>query len=68
MSEIELVDLIDGNEIDDCRIHLASWNKVEHPLDVFVRDKQQWQGWNEYRGQRDDFNKKYIFALIQFIS
>ena len=63
---IELVDIIDYKIFDDCKIHLASWNKKDHPLDVFVRDRRQWQRWNEYRGEKNDFNKRYIFSLIQF--
>jgi hypothetical protein len=31
-----------------------------------VRDKQEWQGWQEYRPKRDDFNRPLIFSLIQF--
>ena len=63
---IELCELIEGREIDDCKIHLASWNKHDHPLDVFVKDWEQWKKWNEYRGKRNEFNRKYIFSLIQF--
>ncbi|WP_129139587.1 GIY-YIG nuclease family protein [Modicisalibacter coralii] len=66
MVDIELSDLIDGPELDNCKIHLASWNGRNHPLDVFVSDRERWKGWNEYRGHRDDFNKKFIFSLIQF--
>lgn len=66
MGEIELAELIDGHEFDDCKVHLASWNRQDHPLDVFVSDRERWKGWNEYRGHRDDFNKNYIFSLIQF--
>lgn len=66
VKEIELAEFIDGPEIEDCKIHLASWNGHKQPLDVFVSDKEEWKGWNEYRGKRDDFNKKYIFALIHF--
>lgn len=66
MEGIELCELINGHEIDDCKVHLASWNGKNQPLDVFVRDKEEWKGWNEYRDGRDDFNKKYIFSLIRF--
>ena len=66
MQEIELAELIDGPEIDICKIHLASWNGDKQPLDVFVNDRNEWQDWNKYRGQRDDFNRQYIFSLINF--
>jgi len=66
LKDIELVDIINGTDIDDCKIHLASWNGSRHPLDVFVESKKKWQGWNEHRGAKNDFNKKYILSLIQF--
>lgn len=63
---IELVDLIDDNLLNDCKIHLASWNQEEHPLDVFVRSRKEWASWNEYRGKKNVFNRDYIFTLIDF--
>jgi hypothetical protein len=35
-------------------------------LEVWARDKQEWQGWQEYRPARDDFNRPMIFSLVQF--
>lgn len=46
------------------KIHLAAYNGYEQPLDVFVRDKNEWKQWNEWRGRKDDFNRKYILGLI----
>ncbi|WP_082239569.1 GIY-YIG nuclease family protein [Pseudomonas lini] len=68
MGGIELCELINCDELDDCKVHLASWDGNNHPLDVFVNDREQWNEWNEYRGHRNDFNKKYIFSLIKFYS
>lgn len=48
------------------KLHLACWNGVDQPLDVFVRDRAQWDGWNSWRGVRDDFSRDYIFSLIDF--
>lgn len=52
----------------DFKIHFAVWNGHERPLDVFVRDRDEWRGWNEYRapGSPDVFNRKYILGLIQY--
>ena len=47
-------------------MHFARWNKINQPLEVWARDKKEWQGWQEYRPARDDFNRPYIFSLIQF--
>jgi hypothetical protein len=48
------------------KLHLASWNNEDQPLDVFVRDREEWDGWNRWRGERDDFSRDYIFSLIDF--
>lgn len=48
------------------KLHLASWNKIHQPLDVFVRNRADWISWNEWRGSRDDFNRALIYSLIDF--
>lgn len=63
---IELVDIWDLKDADDFKAHLATWNGEEHPLDVWLRSPKEWQGWQEYRPQKDDFNRRYIFSLMQF--
>jgi hypothetical protein len=51
---------------DDYKVHFARWNGDSQPLEVFVRDKAEWQRWQEYRPSRDDFNRPFIFSLVQF--
>lgn len=48
------------------KVHLAGWNGKIHPLDVFVRDRNEWKGWNTWRYGKDRFNLPYIFSLIHF--
>jgi hypothetical protein len=48
------------------KLHFARWNGENQPLEVWARDKREWQGWQEYRPARDDFNRPFIFSLIQF--
>jgi hypothetical protein len=48
------------------KLHLACWNGENQPLDVFVRDRNEWDGWNAYRGRRNDFSRDFIFSLIDF--
>jgi len=48
------------------KCHFARWNGKHQPLEVWARDEVEWQGWQEYRPARDDFNRPYIFSLIQF--
>ena len=51
---------------EDYKVHFARWNQEAQPLEVFVRDRREWQGWQEYYPGRNDFNRPYIFALAQF--
>lgn len=48
------------------KLHLACWNGYDQPLDIFVRDRSEWDEWNAWRGARDDFSRQFIFALIDF--
>src|SRR6266540_4137700 len=48
------------------KLHFARWDGENQPLEVWVRDRQEWQGWQEYRPGRDEFNRPFIFSLIQF--
>lgn len=48
------------------KAHFARWNGEEQPLEAFVRDRREWQGWQEYRPGRNEFNRPFIFSVIQF--
>jgi hypothetical protein len=48
------------------KLHLACWNGEEEPLDVFVRNRLDWDGWNAWRDNKDDFSREHILALIKF--
>jgi uncharacterized protein DUF1810 len=37
-----------GN-FNDYKVHFARWNGETQPLEAFVRNKNEWQGWQEYR-------------------
>jgi hypothetical protein len=63
---IFLHDIWPIKDLTDYKVHFARWNGEVQPLDVWARDKQEWQGWQEYRPKRDDFNRPNIFSLIQF--
>ena len=64
--KLKLSSLLPITKQKDYKVHLASWNGHDHPLDVFVRDREEWDGWNEYRGAKNIFNRPYILALIKF--
>ena len=44
-----------------CKIHLASWNGIEDPLDVYLAGKfDEWQAWQRNR----NFNRDLVLSLI----
>lgn len=63
---IALKQIFQINNPVDYKIHFAKWNQHSQPLDVFVRDKLEWQGWQEYCPGRNEFNRRFIFSLAQF--
>lgn len=50
----------------DFKVHLASWNGKHQPLDVFVRNRDEWDGWNSWRSDKDQFNRGFILSLLDF--
>ena len=63
---IMLSDILPINNLPDYKVHFARYNQENQPLDVFTKDRQEWQGWQEYRPARDDFNRPVIFSLAIF--
>lgn len=49
----------------ECKLHCAVWNGKEHPIDVLARSWEEWVQWSRWRGARDDFNRRYIFAMAR---
>ena len=63
---ISLSDIWPIQNLADYKVHFARWNGDSQPLEVWARDRQEWQGWQEYRPGRNDFNRPLIFSLMQF--
>jgi len=63
---IKLSEILNFEDSSKFKIHLANWNGHNHPLDVFVNSKEDWKEWNSWRSERDDFNRKYIFSLMEY--
>ncbi len=51
---------------DEYKLHFAQHNGTEEPLDVFARSREEWQDWQEYRPERDEFNRCFVFSLARF--
>ena len=46
---------------DDCKIHLATWNGTDDPLEVYLAGQfDEWQKWQSRR----NFERPYVIALI----
>ncbi|MEQ8745518.1 GIY-YIG nuclease family protein [Pyruvatibacter sp.] len=63
---IRLADIWPIADVETYKLHFARWNQESQPLEVWARDRREWQGWQEYRPARNEFNRPFIFALIQF--
>lgn len=63
---IQLSKILEIEQPDEYKVHLACWNGEDQPLDVFVRDKSEWDGWNSWRSGKNEFNRRYILSLIDF--
>lgn len=68
MSEIRASSIltINDSDLNHFKLHLACWNGYEQPLNVYLAGWENWVGWNQWRGGKNDFNRKFIFSLIQF--
>lgn len=72
MCDIPVSNLINIGEPNNFKLHAARgyWDKDKkqwvEPLDVFVEDKGDWVYWNRWRGGRSEFNRRYIFSLMNF--
>ena len=60
-----LTDVFKTEHDKDFKIHFARFNKIEEPLDVFLRSQNEIQKWNEYKNKKKRFHK-YIFTLVKF--
>ena len=53
-------------DVNDQKVHWGRWNGEAQPLDEWVRDRNIWRKWQEYRPGRNEFNRRYIFSLMDF--
>ncbi len=51
---------------EEYKLHFAQHNDTEQPLDVFVRSREEWQGWQAHQPRRNEFNRRLIFSLARF--
>lgn len=63
---ILLSDIWSIHNLVDYKLHFARRNEQDQPLEVWVRNRDEWQGWQEYRLARNDFNRPLIFSIMRF--
>ena len=64
---IKLKDIWPIENALDYKVHFARVNKDgRQPLDDWLEDNFNWFRWQEYRPQRNDFNREFIFSLMRF--
>lgn len=56
---------IPKEDFHNYKLHLASSNGEEEPLDLCVSEGWEEFSWNRWNKDKDDFNRKYIFTLIK---
>ena len=66
MTNIPIKRIIRIDNPEEYKFHAARWNRIDAPLDVYVKDKIEWDKWNMWYEKRNDFSRQYIFSLIDF--
>lgn len=67
INQIPLERLVRIDEPNRYKFHAARRNDVgTEPLDVFVESRKKWLGWNRWRNTKNEFNREFIFSLMDF--
>jgi hypothetical protein len=66
MSAIPISKILPIENVCEYKLHAARRSDDAHPLDVFVGAREQWLDWNRYWRNKNEFNRIYIFSLIEF--
>lgn len=66
MNDIMLKDIWQIKDVEDYKVHFGRKSGTTEPLDEWVDDRWKWTGWQEWRPNRDEFNRPWIFSLMDF--
>jgi hypothetical protein len=64
--KIKLAELFGLPNPQEYKLHLACRSEDAHPLDVYVADREEWVAWNCWRGDKNDWTRKFILSFIEF--
>lgn len=66
MEPIPLAALLPGGlDPSQCKLHCAVYNGEQYPIEVLATDPATWKLWNSWRGDKNDFNRQFVFSLAQ---
>lgn len=63
---MSISNLLNINNSANYKLHTARYNQSDQPLDVFIRNKEEWNNWNCWISHKDEFKRQFILALIDF--
>ena len=66
MAPIMLSDLIKIDDRTQYKLHLACGSEGTRPLNEYAESRDKWVRWNRWRSKRNDWNRDFIFSLIDF--
>ena len=61
-----LTRLLEIDQETDFKIHAACYNQEDQPLDVFLRDREEWNDWTAWFSGTHYFNRPYVISLMDF--
>ena len=47
------------------KVHFGTWDGMHHPLELWVKNPANWLEWQEWRGKRARWTRRYILSLMQ---
>jgi hypothetical protein len=64
---IKLTDIVHIEQPEQYKLHLACANEDGvHPLNEYILDRNNWIGWNKWRGNKNDWTRQYIFSFMEY--
>lgn len=66
MDTIPISQLIPIEHLNKYKLHAARSSDGTQPLDVYVESREEWLKWNRWRQPKNEFNREFIFSLIDF--
>ena len=63
---MNLRSLLQLEDLNNYKLHAARNNKFHEPLDVFLRDRNEWDRWNSWQGTKNEFNRDLLVSIIKF--